>query len=52
VIEIVKLPDVAERLKSLAVDPAGNTSEEFRQIIARDLPQWKAVATAANIKLD
>jgi tripartite-type tricarboxylate transporter receptor subunit TctC len=52
VMEIVKLPDVAERLKQLAVDPAGNTSEQFREIIAKDLPLWKAVATAANIKLD
>ena len=50
--EIVKLPDVNERLKGLAVDPAGSTSEEFARMIAAELPHWAAVAKAANIKLD
>ena len=50
--EIVKLPDVNERLKGLAVDPAGSTSEEFARMIAAELPRWAAIAKAANIRLD
>ena len=50
--EIIKLPDVSARLKSLAVDPAGNTSQEFAQLIAAELPRWAAIAKAADIKLD
>jgi tripartite-type tricarboxylate transporter receptor subunit TctC len=34
------------------VDPSGNTSEEFKRLIAAELPRWAAVAKAANIKLD
>jgi tripartite-type tricarboxylate transporter receptor subunit TctC len=51
-IEIVKLPDIDARLKSLAVDPAGNTSEEFARMIAAELPRWAGIAKAANIQLD
>jgi len=50
--EIIKLPDVLERLKGLGVDPAGNTSEEFARMITAELPRWVAIAKAANIKLD
>jgi tripartite-type tricarboxylate transporter receptor subunit TctC len=48
----IALPDVNKRLKELQVDPSGNTSEAFKQIVARELPRWAAIAKAANIKLD
>jgi tripartite-type tricarboxylate transporter receptor subunit TctC len=51
-IEIIKLPEVSDRLKALQVDPSGNTSEEFRRLIAAELTRWAEVAKAANIKLD
>jgi tripartite-type tricarboxylate transporter receptor subunit TctC len=51
-IEIIKLPEVNDRLKQLQVDPSGNTSEEFKRLIAAELARWAAVAKAANIKLD
>ena len=51
-VEIIKLPDVRERLKSLSVDPVGNTSQEFARMITGELPRWQAIAKAANIKLD
>jgi len=51
-IEIIRLPEVSERLKQLQVDPSGTTSEEFRHLIATELTRWAAVAKAANIKLD
>ena len=52
IIEIIKLPEVSDRLKQLQVDPSGNTSEEFKRLIAAELTRWAAVAKAANIKLD
>jgi tripartite-type tricarboxylate transporter receptor subunit TctC len=51
-IEIIKLPEVSDRLRGLQVDPSGNTSEEFRGVIAAELTRWAEVAKAANIKLD
>ena len=50
--EAIKSPDVNKRLKELQVDPSGNTSEEFRRLVAAELTRWAAVAKAANIKLD
>ena len=52
VIEIIKLPDVRERLVGLSVDPAGDTGEAFARLISTELTRWAAIAKAANIKLD
>jgi tripartite-type tricarboxylate transporter receptor subunit TctC len=49
---VVKLPEIRERLDQMAIVPSGNTPEEFRKIIARDIAKWTAVAKAANIKAD
>jgi tripartite-type tricarboxylate transporter receptor subunit TctC len=49
---VIRLPDVSARLKELQVDPSGNTSEEFKRLVAAELVRWAAVAKAANIKLD
>ena len=50
--EAIKSPEVNKRLKELQVDPSGNTSEEFRRLVAAELTRWAAVAKAADIKLD
>jgi tripartite-type tricarboxylate transporter receptor subunit TctC len=52
VARVVKLPEIRERLDQMAIVPSGNTPEEFRQIIARDIAKWTAVTKAANIKAD
>ena len=49
---VVRLPEIRERLDQMAIVPSGNTPEEFRWIIARDIAKWTAVAKAANIKAD
>jgi tripartite-type tricarboxylate transporter receptor subunit TctC len=51
IMAIVKLPDVVEKLASHQTYPAGNTSEEFARIIARELAQWAEVAKKGNIKI-
>jgi tripartite-type tricarboxylate transporter receptor subunit TctC len=52
VIRIVKLPEIKERMTALAVEPVGNTSDEFGRILAADIARWNEVAKAANIKLE
>jgi tripartite-type tricarboxylate transporter receptor subunit TctC len=52
VARILKLPDIEERAKILAMQPIGNTPEEFRRIIAAEIEQWTAVARRANIPLN
>jgi tripartite-type tricarboxylate transporter receptor subunit TctC len=49
---IIKEPDVVARLKPLGIQPVGNTSEEFAQIIAADIARWTEVARAGNIKIE
>lgn len=48
----VKAPEIRERLDQMAIVPSGNTPEEFRSVVARDIAKWTAVAKAANIKAD
>lgn len=52
VTRVVRLAEMRERLTAMAIDPVGNTSEEFARIIAADIAKWTAVAKAANIKAD
>jgi len=52
VARVVRLADIRERLNGMGVDPSGNTSEEFRGIVASDIAKWTAVAKAANFKAD
>jgi tripartite-type tricarboxylate transporter receptor subunit TctC len=49
---IVKLPDVVARLKPLGIQPVGNSSAEFAQIIASDIARWSEVAKAGNIRIE
>jgi tripartite-type tricarboxylate transporter receptor subunit TctC len=50
--EIIKLPDLRDRLTAMSVDPAGDTAQAFAQIISAELLRWATIAKAANIKLD
>jgi tripartite-type tricarboxylate transporter receptor subunit TctC len=46
-----RAPDVVERLQRDGVEPLGGTPSELGLLIARELPQWRELAKAANIKL-
>jgi tripartite-type tricarboxylate transporter receptor subunit TctC len=50
-IEIVKLPDVREKMIAHEVFPVGSTTEEYAALIARELKQWAEVAKAGNIRI-
>jgi tripartite-type tricarboxylate transporter receptor subunit TctC len=43
--------DVVQRFQNIGVDPVGGTTSEFAAVIARELPQWRDLAKAANIKV-
>jgi tripartite-type tricarboxylate transporter receptor subunit TctC len=52
VVETLALTEVSTALDKIAVTPRSTTPEQYRVLIARDAARWKAVATAANIKLE
>jgi tripartite-type tricarboxylate transporter receptor subunit TctC len=45
-------PDVASKLKAMAVTPGGTSSTEFRAMIDKDIAGYQAVIKAANLKFD
>jgi tripartite-type tricarboxylate transporter receptor subunit TctC len=50
--QILTLDDVKKAMEAIAVEPRSTTPDEYRDLIARDTARWKAVAAAANIKLE
>ena len=52
IVEVVAMPEVHAAFKAISVDPRSSTPDEYRALIARDAARWKAIATAANIKLE
>jgi tripartite-type tricarboxylate transporter receptor subunit TctC len=47
--EAIKDPDVSGKLKGMAVNPGGTSSQEFRRMIDADIEKFSAVAKAANL---
>jgi tripartite-type tricarboxylate transporter receptor subunit TctC len=52
VARVVHLPEIKERFAVMAIDPSGNSPEDYARIIASDIKKWSAVAKAANIKAE
>ena len=50
--EVVRLPDVHERLQALAVEPSGGSARELAHRIAAEIPRWTAIAKSANVRFD
>jgi tripartite-type tricarboxylate transporter receptor subunit TctC len=50
--EIAKEPAVVERLSAIGYPVAYLDGGAYREIILKDIEQWRAVAKAANIKID
>ena len=48
--EILKLPDVKERLARVGVDPAGGTSQELGAFTAAEVRKWAKVIEIAGIQ--
>ncbi len=41
--QVAKSPEVSGRIKALGGDAVGSTPAEFRQLIAREIPRWRAL---------
>ena len=41
---------VRDQLIGMAVNPAGNTPDEFRHLIAAEIKLWRAVVKEGNLK--
>jgi tripartite-type tricarboxylate transporter receptor subunit TctC len=48
----LRAPELRDRLASQGTQAVGSTPEELRDYVHREIKRWKAVAQAANIKLD
>jgi tripartite-type tricarboxylate transporter receptor subunit TctC len=49
---IVKEGDVVAKLKPLGIQPVGNSSAEFAQILSADIARWGEVARAGHIRIE
>ena len=50
--KVVKLPEVADKIRAEGAEPVGSTPEEFRQLIAADVPRWRKIVQDAGIKVE
>jgi len=49
---ILDLPVVRERLLAIGIEPAGATTEQFREMIRGEVAKWAALVRAAGIGID
>ncbi len=49
---VVKSPEVADKIKAEGAEPVGSTPEQFRQLIAAEVPRWRKVVQDAGIKVE
>ena len=49
---ILRLPDVAERMAALGIEPVGGTPAQLGAVLRADVEKWTAVAKSANVKAD
>ncbi len=50
VVDALKSPEVAARMKAIGAEVVGNTPAEFGTIMRADLRQWTKVIKDADIK--
>jgi tripartite-type tricarboxylate transporter receptor subunit TctC len=49
---ILRLPDVAERMAALGIEPVGSTPAQLAAVLRADVEKWTAVAKSANVRAD
>ena len=52
VTRILRIPEIADRLNSVAAEPAPGTPEQFGAFIRIEIDKWAKVVKAANMKVD
>jgi len=48
----IRDPDVAAKLKNLAVTPGGGPADDFRRIVENDIVKVREVVKAANLRFE
>jgi tripartite-type tricarboxylate transporter receptor subunit TctC len=48
----LKNPLLVQRFAAAGLDPAGSTPEALASLISREIPKWRKVVAAANIKVE
>jgi len=49
---VLRMPDIADRLNSMAAEPAPGTPEQFSAFIRTEIDKWAKVVKAANMKAE
>lgn len=52
VARVLKLPDVKDKLTSLAFDAIGNTPQEFNRYFQSEIEKWARVIRQANVRVE
>jgi tripartite-type tricarboxylate transporter receptor subunit TctC len=52
IVEVLRMPEVSERLVAMGQLPIGNTPEEFAENYRRDFPRWEALIKASGAKVE
>ena len=50
-VQVVKLPDIVERVTAMGNEPVGSTPAEFDKFIRDEIPKWAKVIRDAKISL-
>ena len=50
IVAMLKSPATAKRFATLGLEPLHSTPQEFAALIAREIPKWRKVVSAAGIK--
>ena len=49
---VLKLPDVAERIKTIGQEPVGSTPAQYNQYILAEMRKWEPVIKATGARID
>jgi tripartite-type tricarboxylate transporter receptor subunit TctC len=49
---VLKIPEVADRLAALGVEPVGNTPEELAEFLRSEIVRWGKVVRESGAKSD
>jgi len=49
---VLRRPDVIKQVNEQGVEIVASTPEEFKQLVAREIPKWEKVVKAANVSLE
>ena len=52
IVRLLNTPVIRERFTAVGLEPSPSTSEEFRNLLRREIPMWHKVAKQAKIKID